>query len=78
VDNILLVYYLAEVNFAAGISTLALARRLSRPALRAVPFEDTALDWNIYLIKAKNEHLSYEARLFENLLCGCAQTRGEG
>ena len=78
VDNILLVYYLAEVNFAVGISTLALARRLSRPALHAIPFEDPALDWNICLIKAKNERLSREAQLFENLLCRHGETRREG
>jgi DNA-binding transcriptional LysR family regulator len=68
VDEILLVYYLVEVNFAAGISTVALARRLARPMLHAVPFDDTALDWNIYLIKAKNERLSREAQLFESML----------
>jgi DNA-binding transcriptional LysR family regulator len=71
VDEILLVYYLVEVNFAVGISTVALARRLSRPALRAVPFDDAALDWNIYLIKAKNERLSREAQLFESMLLHC-------
>jgi DNA-binding transcriptional LysR family regulator len=68
VDNILLVYYLAEVNFAIGISTITLAKRLGRPTLRAIPFEDPALDWNIYLIKAKHERLSKEAQLFERCL----------
>jgi DNA-binding transcriptional LysR family regulator len=77
VDNILLVYYLAEVRFAVGISTLALARRLSRPTLRAVPFDDPALDWNICLIKAKNEHLSREAQLFEKLLHRHGERQGE-
>ncbi|SHI07765.1 DNA-binding transcriptional regulator, LysR family [Sporobacter termitidis DSM 10068] len=67
-DNILLVYYLAEMNQSAGISTLALANRLSRPNLRAIPFDDPAFDWSIYLIKQKNAKLSPEAKTFEGLL----------
>lgn len=67
-DNILLVYYMAETNQSAGISTLALARRLSRPNLRAIPFDDSCFDWNICLIKLKNAKLSPEARAFENML----------
>lgn len=67
-DNILLVYYMAEMNQSAGISTVALASRLARPNLRAIPFDDPAFDWNIYLIKQKNARLSSEAKLFENLL----------
>lgn len=67
-DNILLVYYMAEMNQSAGISTIPLAMRLSRPNLRAIPFEDPAFDWNIYLIKLKNTRLSPEAKAFESLL----------
>jgi DNA-binding transcriptional LysR family regulator len=67
-DNILLVYYMAEMNQSAGLSTVALAGRLSRPNLRAIPFDDPGLDWNIYLIKLKNTKLTPEARAFEGLL----------
>ena len=67
-DNILLVYYMAEMNQSAGISTMALARRLSRPNLRAIPFGDRDFDWNVYLITQKNARLSPEARAFEGLL----------
>lgn len=67
-DNILLVYYMAEMNQSAGISTIPLARRLSRPNLRAIPFNDPVMDWSIYLIKLKNAILSPEARTFESLL----------
>jgi DNA-binding transcriptional LysR family regulator len=67
-DNILLVYYMAEMNQSVGISTVALARRLSRPNLRAIPFDDPCFDWNIYLIKLKNAKLSPEAKAFETLL----------
>lgn len=67
-DNILLVYYMAEMNQSVGISTVALAGRLSRPNLRAIPFDDPVFDWNIYLIKLKNARLSPEAKAFENLL----------
>ncbi len=67
-DNILLVYYFAEINQSAGISTVPLAERLGRSKLRAIPFEDTLLEWNIYLIKLKNAVLSPEAKAFEQLL----------
>jgi DNA-binding transcriptional LysR family regulator len=67
-DNILLVYYMAEMNQSAGISTVALANRLARPNLRAIPFDDPFFDWNVYLIKQKNAKLSKEARAFESLL----------
>jgi DNA-binding transcriptional LysR family regulator len=64
-DNILLVYYLAEMNQSVGISTVALAKRLSRQNLRAIPFDDPVLDWNIFLIKLKNAKLSAEAKAFQ-------------
>ena len=67
-DNILLVYYMAEMNQSAGISTAALASRLARPNLRAVPFDDPVFDWNVYVIKQKNARLSPEARAFEGIL----------
>jgi DNA-binding transcriptional LysR family regulator len=67
-DNILLVYYMAEMNQSVGISTIALARRLSRPNLRAIPFDDPCFDWNIYLLKLKNTKVSPEAKAFESLL----------
>jgi len=67
-DNILLVYYMAEMNQSVGISTVALAGRLSRPNLRAIPFDDPVFDWNVYLIKLKNAKLSPEAKAFEDLL----------
>jgi DNA-binding transcriptional LysR family regulator len=65
VDNILLLYYLAETNHSVGISTVHLARRLSRPNLRAIPLADPPMEWNIYMIKRKGSHLSPEAKLFE-------------
>ena len=68
VDNILLLFYLAETNHCVGLSTTHLARRLSRPNLRAIPFSDPALEWNIFLIKRKGAHLSPEARLFEKAI----------
>jgi hypothetical protein len=46
----------------------ALAKRLSRPNLRAIPFDDPCFDWSIYLIKLKNAKLSPEAKAFESLL----------
>ena len=67
-DNILLVYYLAEMNQAVGISAIPLAKRLARPNLRMIPFSDPVFEWNIYLIKLKNAKLSTEARAFENVL----------
>jgi DNA-binding transcriptional LysR family regulator len=67
-DNILLIYYMAEMNQFAGISTIALANRLSRPNLRAIPFDDPGFDWNIYQIKRKGAKLSPEAKAFEALL----------
>ncbi len=68
VDNILLVYYMAELNQSAGISVIPLAKRLARPNLRAIPFDDPMLAWNIYLIKLKGATLSPEAKAFEQLL----------
>lgn len=65
VDNILLVYYFVETTNIVGISTCALAARLSRPNLRAIPFDDPLLDWNVYLIKRHGVKLSREAALFE-------------
>ena len=67
-DNILLVYYMAEINQAVGISVLPLARRLNRSNLRAIPFEDPELAWTVYLIKLKNARLSPPAREFERML----------
>lgn len=67
-DNILLVYYMAEMQQSVGISALPLARKLARPNLRAIPFEDSAFDWSIFLIKQKNAKLSPEARGFESQL----------
>jgi hypothetical protein len=68
VDNILLLYYLAETSHSVGISTAHLANRLARPNLRAIPLVDPVMEWNIYLIKRKGMHLSPEARQFEKLL----------
>lgn len=67
-DNILLVFYMAEMNQSVGISTVALANRLSRSNLRAIPFDDPVFDWNVYLIKLKDAKLSPEARAFERIL----------
>lgn len=67
-DNILLVYYMAEMNQSVGISVVPLANRLARSNLRVIPFEDRVFDWNIYLIKLRNAKLSPEAKAFENLL----------
>ncbi len=68
VDNILLLYYLAETNHSVGISTVHLARRLSRPHLRAIPLKDPPMEWNIYMIKRKGSRLSPEAKLFEKTI----------
>ena len=56
------------MNQSASVSTVALANRLARPNLRAIPFDDPFFDWNVYLIKQKNAKLSKEARAFESLL----------
>ncbi len=67
-DNILLVYYMAEMNQAVGISVVPLANRLARANLRVIPFDDPVFDWNIYLIKLKNAKLSQAAKAFQSLL----------
>ncbi len=56
------------MNQSAGISTVALANRLSRSNLRAIPFDDPIFDWNVYLIKLKEAKLSPEAKAFERIL----------
>jgi DNA-binding transcriptional LysR family regulator len=68
VGDILLVYHFAEDNTGVGISTMALAKRLARPHVRAIPFVEPEMQWNIYLIKNKNATLSSEARAFEQTL----------
>ena len=68
VGDILLVYHFAENNTGVGISTVALAKRLARPNVRAIPFVEPEMQWNIYLIKNKNATLSSEARAFERML----------
>lgn len=74
-DNILLVYYMAELNQCAGISVCELASRLNRPNLRAVPISDPGLEWNVYLIKRKDAVLSPEARTFERVLLDYRDSR---
>ena len=54
-----------EQEFGVGISTMALAKRLSRSHVCAVPFIEPELQWNIYLIKNKNISLSPEAKAFD-------------
>lgn len=67
-DNILLVYYMAELNESVGISVVQLAERQARPNLRAIPFEYPVLNWNVYLIKLKGAVLSPAAKAFEQVL----------
>ena len=76
-DNILLVYYMAEINQSAGISVIPLAKRLGRSKLRAIPFEEPLLAWDIYLIKLKNAVLSPEAKALEQLLLEHRETKAK-
>ncbi len=68
VDDILLIYHLVSINQCAGVSALLLAKRLDRPNIRIIPFEEPSMMWNAYLIKLKNAKLSPEARAFEHVL----------
>lgn len=67
-DNILLVFYMAEAQNMVGISTVHLAKRLSRPALKAIPFDSPDMDWRMYLIKLKTARLSPAAEMLEREL----------
>jgi DNA-binding transcriptional LysR family regulator len=68
VDDILLVFYFAENNIGVGISTVRLAENLNIPNVRAIPFVEPELTWNVLLIKRKNAVLSKEAKLLSRAL----------
>ena len=68
VDNILTVYDLAQIKQTAGISTMALYGHLDRPRLRAVPFEEPDLDWEVYYIRRKGAELSPAAKRLEEYI----------
>lgn len=65
VDNILTVYDLAQIKQTAGISTMALFEHLNRPRLRAIPFQEPDLDWEVYFIRRRGAVLSPAAKKFE-------------
>lgn len=76
VDNILTVYDLPQVRNVAGVSTMALAARLDRPELRAIPFADPVFQWSVHLIRRKGAVLSPAAKLFEQAVLEARKKRG--
>lgn len=76
VDNILTVYDLPQVRNVVGVSTMALAARLDRPELRAIPFADPLFQWSVHLIRRKGAALSPAAKLFERAVLDARKNRG--
>lgn len=77
VDNILTVYDLAQIRQTAGISTMALFGHLNRPRLRAVPFEEEDLDWEVYYIRRKGAALSPAAQKLEDYVLKDLESGGD-
>lgn len=77
VDNILTVYDLAQTKRnAVGVSTMALASRLNRPRLKAVPLADPVFHWCLHFIRRKDRELSAPARLFEQAVLDRREAQG--
>jgi DNA-binding transcriptional LysR family regulator len=68
VKDHLVIYLYAEENLGVGISTETLARRLNMTTIKAIPFIEPEMSWNLYLIKLKNIALSKNAQLFKDIL----------
>lgn len=76
VDNILTVYDLAQVRNVVGVSTMALATRLHRPELKAIPFDDPLFQWSLHFIRRKGAILSPAANLFKCAVLNLRQRDG--
>lgn len=76
VDNILTVYDLARIRKVVGVSTMALAARLHRPDLRAIPFTDPVFQWSLHFIRHRRTTLSPNAKLFERAVLNARSETG--
>jgi len=77
VENVMLVYYMAETNKAVGLTTLALYERMHWPNIRHVPFADPVFERKVYAIKKKGCELSRYAEKFEKMLVEYCNSRSE-
>jgi DNA-binding transcriptional LysR family regulator len=68
VDSVMLIYYMAEMNQAVGLTTLTLCKRMRRPDVVPVPFLDPIFDREVYVIKKKGAQLTRYAALLEEML----------
>lgn len=68
VDDVLLLFYMPSIDQACSVCSVTLANKVKHYDIRAIPFEDELMSWNIYLIKQKGVQLSPQARYFEQLL----------
>jgi DNA-binding transcriptional LysR family regulator len=68
VDSVMLIFYLAEMNEAIGLTTLTLCKRMRRPDVVPVRFKDPIFDREVYVIKRKAAELTHYAGLLEKML----------
>lgn len=68
VDSVMLIFYMAEMNQAAGLTTLTLCKRMRRPDVVPVLFKDPIFDREVFVIKKKDAALTHYADLLEKML----------
>ncbi|MDR0817123.1 MAG: LysR family transcriptional regulator [Clostridiales Family XIII bacterium] len=68
VDSVMLIFYMAEMNQAVGLTTLTLCKRMRRPDVVPVLFKDPLFDREVFVIKKKSADLTHYAGLLEKML----------
>lgn len=71
IDDPRLAVYMAEMGLRCGVINSISAGKLCTEKLRAIPFEDEEMNWDVFLISRKGEELSAEASAFRSAVLSC-------
>jgi DNA-binding transcriptional LysR family regulator len=63
--EVIAIHRLVNMNRAAGISVLSVAKSLQQADVCAIPFQEKGLNWDVYLMKKRGATLSLGAQTFE-------------
>jgi DNA-binding transcriptional LysR family regulator len=69
--EVIAIHRLVSANRGVGFSVESVAEDLSHPDVRAIPFDDPRMVWEVHLIKKKDTVLSQVAKTFERYVIGC-------
>ena len=71
IDDPRLAVYMAEMGLRCGVINSISAGKLCTGRLRAIPFEDEEMNWDVFLITRKGDSLTTEAKVFRNAVVSC-------